>query len=458
MATAKLVSPINDEKFSVEFDSSMLDVDSAVQTARNALQSWDRIGFAARGKLIRKLCKELEVERDVLAQIVRKETGKPLRLAIDEINAAIEFGYFISAAGRLPIGNLLPATEPTREVLVRRVPLGVAALLVSYNTPLPNYAWKSFPALLAGNTVILKPSEFTSQSALAFSELFSKAGFPEGVFNLVIGGKAVGEKLVSGEVDVVSFTGSRLAGIEVERASAGRLRKLILELGGNNPIIVFSDSDIEGLMIHAVNSAFSNSGQRCAAGSRILIQNNLEDRFLTAFRARCENMQVGTSSESDVGPLISVEAAFAFEEYLVQCEQSGARVERMGVKGSSWSSCSVLPALIHNLQPEMSLSQKEIFGPAVRVYGFKDENDAITLANSTSYGLAAAVWTRDADLAARVSRELVCGLVNVNGPTHGSEFNFPFGGQKGSGNGTQDAGFESVQEYSTLKVTTVFRS
>lgn len=458
MASVNLTSPLNDEQFSVEFDSSMLHVEKMVQSARNAFQAWDRMGFAARGALIREVCKRLEEQRSVLAQIVHMETGKPIGLALGEIDAAIEFGYLISAAGRYPIGNLLPATAPTREVLVRRIPLGVAALLVSYNTPLPNYAWKTFPALLAGNTVILKPSEFTTQSALAFSELFDKAGFPEGVFNLLIGGKSAGKKLVLDDVDLVSFTGSHSAGIEVERASAGKLRKLILELGGNNPLIVFSDANYIDLMDHAVNSAFSNAGQRCAAGSRILIQESLKDEFLKAFRTRSARLQIGTSSESDVGPLISANAAIAFEEYLAECERSGAQVERVGNKSSQWSSCSVLPALIYNLKPEMELSQREIFGPAVRVYSFQDEVEAVNLANGTPYGLTAAVWTRDGDLASRVSRELFCGLVNVNGPTYGSEFNFPFGGQKGSGNGTQDAGLESIQQYSTLKVTTVFRN
>jgi len=458
MASLTLSSPLSDEQFSVEFASSMLDVEKMVQAARDAFHTWDRMGFAARGALIRNVCKGLEEQRSVLAQIVHRETGKPITLALGEIDAAIEFGYLISAFGRYPIGNLLPATVSTREVLVRRIPIGVAALLVSYNTPLPNYAWKTFPALLAGNTVILKPSEFTTQSALAFFELFNQAGFPEGVFNLVLGGKSAGEKLVSANVDLVSFTGSHSSGLEVERASAGKLRKLILELGGNNPLIVFSDANYVDLMDYAVNSAFSNSGQRCAAGSRFLLQDSLRDDFLTEFLARSARLQIGTSSESDVGPLISTNAAIAFEEYLGECERFGARVERIGKKSAQWSSCSVMPAVIYDLKPEIELSQKEIFGPAVRVYSFQNEEEAVNLANGTPYGLTAAVWTRDSDLASRVCRDLVCGLVNVNGPTHGSEFNFPFGGLKGSGNGTQDAGIESISQYSTFKVTTVFRS
>ena len=458
MATTSLISPINDEKFLVEFDTLLLDVDRAVHAARNAFREWDQLGFAARGSLIRKVCKELENNRSALAQVVRKETGKPLGLALGEIDAAIDFGYLISSAGRLPIGNLLPATAPKREVLVRRIPLGVAALLVSYNTPLPNYAWKTFPALLAGNTVILKPSEFTTQSALAFRELFIKAGFPEGVFNLLLGGKATGKKLTSSNIDLLSFTGSHKVGIEVEKESAGKLRKLILELGGSNPLIVFSDSNFEDLMQLAVLSAFSNAGQRCASGSRILIQNKLYDNFLKEFHKNSAKLKIGTSNDSDVGPLISVEAAQAFEDYLAECESFGARVERIGIKGSGWSSCSVLPALIHNLDPEIEVSQKEIFGPAVRFYRFEDEQEALRIANGTPYGLTAAVWTRDPELASRFSEGLTCGLVNVNGPTYGSEFNFPFGGQKASGNGTHDAGIESVQQYSTLKVTTVFRN
>jgi alpha-ketoglutaric semialdehyde dehydrogenase len=458
MVTKNLISPINDQSFTVEVSSSALDVGFVLQSARNATQVWNQMGFVGRGKLIRKVCIELEARRHEIAQIVRKETGKPLELALGEIDAAVDFGYLISAAGRAPIGTILPATSEAREVLVRRIPFGVAALLVSYNTPLPNYAWKTFPALLAGNTVILKPSEFTIQSALAFFDLFKKAGFPDGVFNLLIGGKDLGEKLVADEVDLVSFTGSHKGGIEIERASAGKLRKLILELGGNNPLIVFPDSDIDALMVHAISSAFSNAGQRCAAGSRILVHESLKDRFMKKFLSESAGLQVGTSSESNIGPLISSEAANSFEKFLHECEIQGARVERVGIKSSHWSSCAVLPAVIQGLNSESELSKKEIFGPAVRIYSFQTEIEAIQLANGTPYGLTAAIWTRDSELATRVSSALVCGLVNVNGPTYGAEFNFPFGGRKHSGNGTQDAGLESIQQYSTLKVISTYRN
>jgi aldehyde dehydrogenase (NAD+) len=341
---------------------------------------------------------------------------------------------------------------------VRRIPFGVAALLVSYNTPLPNYAWKTFPALLAGNTVILKPSEFTISSALVFGELFKTAEFPAGVFNLLVGGKEVGQELVASDVDLVSFTGSYSGGIEIESASAGKLRRIILELGGNNPIIVFPDSDFETLMSHAVNSAFSNSGQRCAAGSRIIIHSTLREKFVSKFISDSSKLIVGASNESAIGPLISVKAADAFEEFLSLCESQGARVDRIGEKSSQWSACSVIPAVIQGLDPESELSKKEIFGPAVRIYSFDTEIEAVQLANGTPYGLTAAIWTRNSELSARVSNALVCGLININGPTYGAEFNFPFGGRKHSGNGTQDAGLESIQQYSTLKVISTYRN
>jgi len=457
MTTINLVSPLNDEEFGVAINPSNLDVGQVLQKARNATNVWDQLGFARRGLFLRKICKELELRREDFAQIVRKETGKPLDLARGEIDAAIEFGYLISAAGRIASGTILPASSETREVLVHRVPFGVAALLVSYNTPLPNYAWKTFPALLAGNTVILKPSELTISSALAFSELFETAGFPRGVFNLLIGDKDTGQQLVSSDVDLVSFTGSYSGGFEIERACAGKLRKIILELGGNNPLIVFPGSNFESLINHAVNSAFSNSGQRCASGSRLLIHESIKEKFLEKFISTASKLKVGTASDSTMGPLISIAAAEKFESYLQQCESQGARVERVGQRSSQWSSCTVMPAVIHNLDPESELSKQEIFGPAIRVYSFQTESEAITLSNGTPYGLTAAIWTSDRELAARVSGALICGLVNVNGPTYGSEFNFPFGGRKHSGNGTQDAGLESIHQYSTLKVVTNFR-
>jgi aldehyde dehydrogenase (NAD+) len=458
MVTKNLVSPLNGETNGIAVDESLLDVDMALRSARSATNAWNQMGYARRGVLLRKVCKALEARRDEIALIVRSETGKPLELAKGEIDAAIEFGYLISAAGRAPIGTILPASSETREVLLRRIPFGVAALLVSYNTPLPNYAWKTFPALLAGNTVILKPSEFTISSALVFKDLFREAGFPTGVFNLLIGGNEVGQELVASDVDLISFTGSYSGGVEIERASAGKLRRIILELGGNNPLIVFPDSDFETLMNHAVNSAFSNSGQRCAAGSRIIIHNTLRENFVAKFISDSSKLVVGTSDKSNIGPLISVKAAHAFEEFLSQCESQGAHVDRIGEKSSQWSACSVIPAVIQGLDPESELSKKEIFGPAVRIYSFETEIEAIQLANGTPYGLTAAIWTRDSELSTRVSNALDCGLVNVNGPTYGAEFNFPFGGRKHSGNGTQDAGLESIQQYSTLKVISTYRN
>jgi len=458
MASINLISPLNGETFSVAVDPSFLDVDEAIQSAQSAANAWNRMGYARRGLLLRKVCQELEARREEFAQIVRNETGKPLELARGEIDAAIEFGYLIAAAGRAPNGTMLPASSETRQVLVHRVPFGVSALLVSYNTPLPNYAWKTFPALLAGNSVILKPSEFTISSALEFSKLFESAGFPAGVFNLLVGGKDLGQALVASDVDLISFTGSYSGGVEVERASAGRLRKLILELGGNNPLVVFPDADFETLMGHAVNSAFSNSGQRCAAGSRLILHESLKSNFLAKFISESSKLIVGTSSDSMIGPLISVEAAKKFEEFLASCEAQGAIIERVGIKSSQWSACSVMPAIIHGLDPESELSRIEIFGPALRIYSFQSELEAIELANGTSYGLTAAVWARDRDLAERVASSLVCGLVNINGPTFGAEFNFPFGGRKYSGNGTQDAGLESIHQYSTLKITSTYRS
>ena len=458
MTSKTFISPLNDEKISVEIDASYIDVQNALQMSRKVAKAWDSIGYARRGQLLRKVCQKLEARRDEFAQIVRSETGKPLSLAKDEVEAAIEFGYMISSLGRAAIGTVLPSSSTNREVKVRRVPFGVSALLVSYNTPIPNYAWKTFPSLLAGNVVILKPSEFTFQSAIAFTELFKSAGFPNGVFNLLVGGEEIGKQLVNGDIDLISFTGSYSVGVEIERASAGKLRKIILELGGNNPLIVFPDSDFENQMTYAINSAFSNSGQRCASGSRLILHENISQKFIDKFIADSSKLIIGTSTDSQIGPLISKTAAENFENFLNNCLSEGAVVHRVGEKNSNWSSSTVMPAVIHGLDPDSELSKLEIFGPAVRVYTFQTESEAIELANGTPYGLTAAIWTRDGDLSSRVSNSLICGLVNINGPTYGAEFNFPFGGRKQSGNGTQDAGLESINQYSTIKVESNYRS
>lgn len=450
-------SPLDNQLITKYKLARELEVETAIRKSKEAFEIWSLTTIESRGRILRKVAQNLEHYADEIANLVRIETGKPIQLALNEVAAGAEMAYLMSAHGRLATGTQLPSAIKGRQTTVTRVPRGVAALIVSYNTPIPNYAWKVFPALISGNTAILKPSQYTPLSSDYFGKLLLDSGVPQDVLIVLQGDSITGGLLVQGDIDLISFTGSSEVGKEINRLTGGHLKKTILELGGVNPFIVFADANISQATNAAVQSAFSNAGQRCASGSRILIQESVYEDFAREFLSSSQRLVVGTESDCDIGTLISPGAAEAFEQYLVSCEKAGGNVERVGtLQGASQS--SVLPAVISNLDFDNPLAKVEIFGPATRLFSFKTEESAIKIANCTSMGLTAAVWTRDSDLANRVTTLLKCGVININGPTHGSEPNMPFGGFGDSGNGTREAGVEALDYYSDLKVVSIFNS
>lgn len=434
-----------------------LEIRHAVAKSRKAYESWSNKTIESRGRLLRAVAGNLETNADELARIVRLETGKPTAVALNEVFAAIEMCYLMSAHGRLPIGRQIPSAVDGRQTTVMRVPRGVAALLVSYNTPIPNYAWKVFPALVSGNTAILKPSPYTPLSSEFFGQLLNDSGIPENVLIILQGDSETGSRLVAADIDLISFTGSSYAGREIGRVTAGQLKKTILELGGSNPFIVCEDADIPKAAKVAIDSAFSNAGQRCASASRIIVQGSILEVFLREFTEKAKELSIGIDYDCDLGTLIDPTAVAKFESFLKECAAAGANVQRVGMqKGVSDS--IALPAIISNLPFDHPLAQTEIFGPATRIFSFASESEASVIANSTPFGLTAAIWTRNSDRAYRLSNAVRAGLINVNGPTHGAEANMPFGGFGDSGNGTREAGIEALDYYSDLKVFSTFHT
>jgi len=278
--------PLDGASLGVVEATTLAEVSAMIVTARNAQLSWHNLGFTARGKIIRRAAEELALETDALVKLVREETGKQSSLAHGELAAAIEMAEMMAAYGRFASGALFPSAIPGRQIRVERVPHGVAALIVAFNTPLPNYAWKVFPALMAGNSAILKPSPHTPLSAQLFVDVLHRSGVPHGVLQIAQGGAETAQALVTGDVNLVSFTGSYDAGVAVSEAAAGSLKKLILELGGSNPLIVCDDADIAQAVTTALQSAYSNAGQRCAAGSRILVMKKCMKLFVPSFSSR----------------------------------------------------------------------------------------------------------------------------------------------------------------------------
>jgi aldehyde dehydrogenase (NAD+) len=429
-----------------------------VATARHAFPAWSTMPIEHRGQIIRKAARLLEERSGELAEIVRQETGKPIGASQGEVGGAIEMGYLMASHGRHAMGSLLPSAVPLRQVRVQRMPRGVALLIVTYNAPLPNYAWKVFPALMAGNTAILKPSPATPKSAEHFVGILHEAGVPKDALQLVHGYGEVASALIDAGVDLVSFTGSYPTGQKVVEASARILAKTVIELGGANPLIVCADANLNAAATVVLDSALSNAGQRCSSASRILIENSIYEQFRDLLLEKAATVTWGTEPDADVSTLIDEQSVSAFEAYLEGATKAGGRVHRVGIAQGTpvAGACVTQPAIVEGLPIDSQLGMAEFFGPATRLFRFTGDDEAVAMANTSEYGLTAAVWSRDIARAEAIVSRLEAGVININGPTHGAEINMPFGGVKHSGNGSRDAGISAIDQYSDVQVVSTF--
>jgi acyl-CoA reductase-like NAD-dependent aldehyde dehydrogenase len=425
--------------------SDASDVEDAVSAARAAQPAWAERTAVARGDVVRELALRLRERREEASAIVEAETGKPPELALGETDAAVEMGLFVAGEGRRSYGRTTTASMPNRTVLTLRQPLGVAALIMSFNTPLPNVAWKAFPAIFCGNAAVVKPSEHSPASASFFAELALEAGVPAGVLNIVHGlGAEAGAALVAHpDVDLVSFTGSAATGRSINEAAARRLAKTCLELGGKNALVVCDDADLDGAVRWALVSAFSNAGQRCASASRIVVL----DAVYEDFRRRLLEGVAGLEPQ----PVISRESMERIVEAVARAVVGGAvllaggnRVERAG-----WF---VAPTVLEGVAAGADISRSELFGPVTILFRAGDLDDAIALVNDSPYGLTAAVHTASVHRALRFADRVQAGVVVVNAGTHGAEPHVGFGGVKDSGTGWREAGIEALDVYSDAKV------
>jgi acyl-CoA reductase-like NAD-dependent aldehyde dehydrogenase len=414
------------------------DVASAVAAATSAQREWAARTPVERGQLVRELALALQRHRDELADVVAEETGKPREFALGEADAAIEMGFFVAGEGRRLYGRTTTSAMPNRTVMATRRPVGVAALIVSFNTPLPNYAWKALPAVFCGNAAVLKPSEHTPASASLFARIVNEI-LPPGVLNVVHGlGGEVGPPLVEHpDVDLVSFTGSAETGRSINERGARRLAKVVLELGGKNALVVCDDADLDRAVQWSLASAFSNAGQRCAAASRLVVFDAVYDEF----RARL----VDGARAYDAGPLISEES---LQRIVASLEGAtvlagGERVDRPG-----WW---LAPTVVEDVPADAELSYRELFGPVTILYRVRDLDEAIALVNDSPYGLTSAIHTASIHRAMRFADAVEAGVVVVNGGTHGSEPHMGFGGVKQSGTGWREAGVEALDVYTEWK-------
>jgi len=434
------------------------DVNRAVDAAYDAFTSgpWPAMTASARGQLLHKLADLIAENAQALADIEVRDNGKLMaEMAVQTRYASQWFRYFGGLADKIE-GSVIPIDKPEMLNFTRREPLGVVAAIVPWNSPLLLMSWKIAPALAAGNTVVVKPSEYTSASALEFARLVGKAGLPSGVFNVVTGfGPEVGEPLATHpKVAKVAFTGGDIAGRRVYQAAAGQLKPVVLELGGKSPNIVFDDCVIDDAVKGAVSGIFAASGQTCIAGSRLLVQNTIHDAFVDRLVQFAATAQLGDPRlpTTQVGPITTRPQRNKVLDYIGIGQGEGAQLVLGGkpaeVEGSK-SGLFVQPSIFAGVNNRMRIAQEEIFGPVLSVIPFRDEEEAIAIANDTLYGLAAGVWTQNIRRAITMSSRLRAGTVWVN-TYRAVSYMSPFGGFKMSGFGREN-GQHAIDEYLQTK-------
>lgn len=436
-------------------DSSQEDTKSAITIAVEKYESWASLTPVKRGQILSDIVNTMKKYAEELALCIALETGKPPHDAKGEVGGAIQLGEYFAGEGMRLYARSLTSGMPGKYTHTIRQPRGVAGLIVPANTPIANIAWKTFPALICGNTVVLKAAEDSPAIANLFAKITKEAGLPNGVFNVVHGyGNPVGSTLVSDErINIISFTGSTSVGRIIAETAGKRLARISLELGGKNPFIVCDDADIDKAVHWAALSAFSNAGQRCAAGSRIIIFDQVYDEFKAKFLAKTQSLRLGVDTLSDLGPVISKRQQESILQAFEIARTEGGIILCGGTKpsNSNLDGYYIIPTIIENISPSSVLSQHEIFGPVTILYRVSSIQEALSLANDTEYGLTAAIHTRSVDRAMWFAQRIKAGVANINIGTYGSEPHMPFGGFGSSGNGTREPGAEALDVYSELK-------
>lgn len=434
------------------------DVDAAVQAAHRALTTgpWSELTATQRGALMRKLGDLIARDAAKLAATEVRDNGKLIAEMQGQLNYLPQWFYYYGGLADKIQGSTLPLDKKGYFAYTRQEPVGVVAAITPWNSPLLLLAWKIAPALAAGCTVVVKPSEFTSASTLEFAHLFEEAGFPPGVFNVVTGfGAEVGTPLVEHPlVAKISFTGSDATGRVINEKAGRLLKHASMELGGKSPNIVFDDADIDQAVFGAISGIFAATGQTCIAGSRLLVQDSIHDDFVARLLevARTARMGDPMNPDTQVGPVTTPPQYQKVLEYLDIARSEGATVALGGEKGSA-PECGngwfVQPTVFTGVRNDMRIAQEEVFGPVLSVIRFSDEADALRIANDVRFGLAAAVWTRDIGRAVRMSERLQAGTVWVN-TYRAVSFMAPFGGYKDSGLGREN-GIDAIREYLQTK-------
>jgi aldehyde dehydrogenase (NAD+) len=438
--------------------STREDTDRAIDAARRAYAQWRLVPAPRRAEMLFRAAQLIAERKEALARDMTREMGKVLDEARGDVQEAIDMTYFMAGEGRRLYGQTSPSELRDKFAMSVRQPLGVCAVITPWNFPMAIPSWKIVPALVCGNTVVFKPATLTPLSALNFVKILEEAGVPAGVVNLVTGGgETVGDPLLSHEdVRVVSFTGSTDVGRTVAQKAAPSFKKVHLEMGGKNVVMIMEDANLELAVEGCLWGGFGTTGQRCTAASRVVVHEQVYRVFVDRFAERAKALRVGDglAPETQVGPLVSEEQRNTVMQYVEIGRREGATLVCGGAPLSSGAHSSGFfhePTIFSDVDPSMRIAQEEIFGPVVSVIPCGSFEEAVSIGNGVRYGLSASIYTQDVNRAFAAMRDLYTGIFYVNAPTIGAEVHLPFGGTKATGNGHREAGTAALDVFSEWK-------
>jgi len=444
-------------------DSVRLDIDRAVEHAKDAFKLWKNIPAPKRAEILFKAAQIMERDKECIAKGMTQEMGKIIAETRGDVQEAIDMAYYAAGEGRRLAGETNPSELKDKMVMTIRQPMGVIGAITPWNFPIAIPAWKAFPALVAGNTMVMKPAEDTPWSVIKLAEIFIEAGLPSGVFNVVTGyGPTAGLPLAQHpDVKMLSFTGSTATGKIIATACAELGKQYSLEMGGKNGIIVDQDADLDLAVEGVAFGAFGTTGQRCTACSRVFVHENVKEEFTEKLLKKTQSLFIGDGLDETVnmGPLINSKSVAKVSKYVDEAKERGVTILCGGntIQEPTKDTYGYFfePTIFDDVDISDPLMQEEIFGPVVALNTFTNSNEAIWQINNTAYGLSAAVYTSDINFAMRAFQEIETGLVYVNASCIGAEVHLPFGGLKGTGNGHRDAGQTMLDNCTEWKVCSV---
>ncbi|HWX54557.1 MAG TPA: aldehyde dehydrogenase family protein [Verrucomicrobiae bacterium] len=438
--------------------SGQRDVEEAVSAAARAFERWRLVPAPKRAEIIYRASEALLNRKEEYARAMTQEMGKVLKEARGDVQEAVDTGYYMAGEGRRQFGVTVPSELPSKFAMAVRMPIGVCGMISPWNFPMAIPSWKLFPALVCGNTCVIKPAEDTPLSTLNLVKTLIDAGLPKGVVNVVTGfGPEAGAPLVQQtSVRAVSFTGSSEVGRTVGEVAARTFKPCSLEMGGKNAIIILDDANLDLALDGVLWGAFGTAGQRCTAASRVIVQRGVYRQFADNLIHRAQKLKVGTGLDEsvDMGPQINRQQVATSEKYVAIGKNEGAKLELGGnrLTGPAYDhGWFFQPTVFTEVDPQMRIAQEEIFGPVTSIIPCNDFEHAIEIANGVPYGLSSSLYTRDVNKAFQAMRDIYAGITYVNAPTIGAEVHLPFGGTKATGNGHREGGIGAIDFYTQWK-------